>query len=82
MKENGFRYKTSSKQTAGFFALKMSETSNDEQKENKGKMDFEAEQNSTGFFRLLFKIAKRTPELWKQICNENNENNRSSNNTN
>ena len=44
--------------------------------------NFEAQQNATGFFSLLLKVAKRNPELWKQICNENNENNGSSNNTN
>ena len=44
--------------------------------------DFEAKQNAVGFFNLLLKVAKRNPELWKQICNENNENNGSSNNTN
>ena len=46
------------------------------------KMDFEAKQNAVGFFSLLLKVAKRNPELWKQICNENNENNRDTNNTN
>ncbi len=44
--------------------------------------DFEAKQNVVGFFSLLLKVAKRNPELWKQICNENNENNRNTNNTN
>jgi len=44
--------------------------------------NFEAQQNATGFFSLLLKVAKRNPELWKQICNENNEDNRGSNNTN
>jgi len=44
--------------------------------------NFEAQQNATGFFSLLLKVAKRNPELWKQICNENNENNRDTNNTN
>jgi prephenate dehydrogenase len=53
-----------------------------EEKENKEKMDFEAKQNAVGFFSLLLKVAKRNPELWKQICNENDENNGSSNNTN
>jgi len=53
-----------------------------EEKENKEKMDFEAKQNAVGFFSLLLKVAKRNPELWKQICNENNENNRDTNNTN
>lgn len=46
------------------------------------ELDFEAKQNAVGFFSLLLKVAKRNPELWKQICNENNENNGSSNNTN
>jgi len=46
------------------------------------KWDFEAKQNAVGFFSLLLKVAKRNPELWKQICNENNENNRDTNNTN
>ena len=50
--------------------------------ENNEKMNFEAKQNATGFFSLLLKVAKRSPELWKQICNENNENNRNTNNTN
>jgi len=53
-----------------------------EKKENKEKMDFEAKQNAVGFFSLLLKVAKRNPELWKQICNENNEDNRDTNNTN
>jgi len=53
-----------------------------EKKENKEKMDFETKQNAVGFFSLLLKVAKRNPELWKQICNKNNEDNRSSNNTN
>ena len=57
----------------------MSETKN---KEDKEKMDFEAKQNAIGFFSLLLKVAKRNPELWKQICNENNEDNRDTNNTN
>ena len=48
----------------------------------KKQLDFEAKQNATGFFSLLLKVAKRNPDLWKQICNENNENNRGSNNTN
>ena len=52
-------------------------------KENNNKeYDFEARQNLLGFFSLLLKVAKRNPELWKQICNENNENNRDTNNTN
>jgi prephenate dehydrogenase len=49
--------------------------------ENK-RLDFEEKQNAVGFFGLLLKVAKRNPELWKQICNEKNENNRGSNNTN
>jgi len=55
-----------------------------EQKQSKTEkeLDFEAKQNAVGFFSLLLKVAKRNPELWKQICNENNENNRSPNNTN
>ncbi len=53
-----------------------------EEKENKEKMDFEDKQNAVGFFSLLLKVAKRNPELWKQICNENNEDNRDTNNTN
>ena len=53
-----------------------------EEKENKEKIDFEAKQNAVGFFSLLLKVAKRNPELWKQICNENNEDNRDTNNTN
>ena len=52
------------------------------QSKNEKKMDFEAKQNAVGFFDLLLKIAKRNPEFWKQICNENNENNRDTNNTN
>ena len=63
----------------------MEETRNDktiDKISEKKQMDFEAEQNSTGFFSLLLKVAKRNLELWKQICNENNENNRGSNNTN
>jgi len=48
----------------------------------KKRFDFEAKQNATGFFSLLLKVAKRNPELWKQICNENNEDNRDTNNTN
>jgi len=54
----------------------------DEEKENKEIMNFEAKQNAVGFFSLLIKVPKRNPELWKQICNENNENNRDTNNTN
>ena len=63
----------------------MEETRNDktiEKTSEKKQLDFEAKQNAVGFFSLLLKVAKRNPELWKQICNENNENNRSSNNTN
>ena len=52
------------------------------EKENKEKMDFEAKQNAVGFFSVLLKVAKRNPELWKQICNENNKDNRDTNNTN
>ena len=52
------------------------------QSKTEKELDFEAEQNATGFFSLLLKVAKRDPELWKQICNENNENNRDTNNTN
>ncbi|PIS35659.1 MAG: hypothetical protein COT36_01270 [Parcubacteria group bacterium CG08_land_8_20_14_0_20_38_56] len=43
------------------------------------KNNFEAKQNAVGFFSLLLKVAKRNPELWKQICNENNKNNRDTN---
>ena len=53
-----------------------------EEKENKEKMDFEAKQNAVGFFSVLLKVAKRNPKIWKQICNENNENNRDTNHTN
>jgi len=63
----------------------MAETRNDktiDKISEKRQMDFEAKQNATGFFSLLLKVAKRNPELWKQICNENNENNRDTNNTN
>ena len=52
-----------------------------EKKENKEKMESEAKQNAVGFFSVLLKVAKRNPELWKQICNENNEDNRDTNNT-
>ena len=48
----------------------------------KKQMDFEAKQNAIGFFSLLLKVAKRNPELWKQICNENDEDNRNTNNPN
>ena len=48
----------------------------------KKQMDFEAKQNAVGFFSLLLKVSKRNPELWKQICNESNEDNRNTNNTN
>lgn len=59
------------------------EISETEKIKNKSKQfDFEAKQNAVGFFSLLLKVAKRNPELWKQICNENNENNRDTNNTN
>jgi hypothetical protein len=34
---------------------------------------FEAKQNAIGFFSLLLKIAKRNPELWKQIYNDEKE---------
>ena len=63
----------------------MEETRNDKiinKTDEKKQMDFEAKQNAVGFFSLLLKVAKRNPELWKQICNENNENNRDTNNTN
>jgi prephenate dehydrogenase len=60
--------------------LEISET--EKIKDADKKNDFEAKQNATGFFGLLLKVAKRNPELWKQICNENNENNRDTNNTN
>lgn len=50
--------------------------------EKKSKLkDFEEKQNAIGFFSLLLKVAKRSPELWKQICNENNEDNRDTNNS-
>ena len=51
------------------------------QEEVKTAEDFEAKQNAVGFFGLLLKVAKRSPELWKQICNENNEDNRDTNYT-
>jgi len=63
----------------------MAETRNDKiinKSSEKKQLDFEAKQNATGFFSVLLKVAKRNPELWKQICNENNENNRDTNNTN
>ena len=63
----------------------MEETRNDKtinKTSEKKQMDFEAKQNAVGFFSVLLKVAKRNPELWKQICNENNENNRDTNNTN
>ena len=50
--------------------------------DEKKQMDFETKQNAVGFFSLLLKVAKRNPELWKQICNENNEDNRNTNNPN
>ena len=52
------------------------------QSKTEEEMDFEAKQNAVGFFSLLLKVAKRNPELWKQICNENNEDNRDTNNPN
>jgi len=63
----------------------MTEARNDkiiEETREKKQLDFEAKQNATGFFSVLLKVAKRNPELWKQICNENNEDNRDTNNTN
>ena len=63
----------------------MEETHNDktiDKTSEKKQMDFEAKQNAVGFFSLLLKVAKRNPGLWKQICNENNEDNRNTNNTN
>ena len=61
----------------------MPENFEEKLKENNDKNnDFEAKQNAVGFFSLLLKVAKRNPKLWKQICNENNENNRDTNNTN
>jgi len=63
----------------------MAETRNDKiinKSSEKKQTDFEAKQNAVGFFNLLLKVAKRNPELWKQICNENNEDNRDTNNTN
>ena len=44
----------------------------DKNAENK-QADFEAKQNAVGFFSLLLKVAKRNPELWKQICNEKSD---------
>ncbi len=67
-----------------FFCLKMPELSDDKiinKSGEKKQMEFEAKQNAIGFFSVLLKVAKRNPELWKQICNENNENNRDTNNT-
>ncbi len=52
------------------------------QKINKQQMDFEAKQNAVGFFNLLLKVAKRNPKLWDEICNEENEHNGNTNNTN
>jgi len=52
------------------------------QSKTEKELDLEAKQNATGFFGLLLKVAQRNPELWKQICNENNEDNRDTNNTN
>jgi len=46
------------------------------------RKEFEAKQNATGFFSVLLKVAKKNPDIWKQICNEKNENNRDTNNTN
>lgn len=63
----------------------MEETRNDKtinKTSEKKQMDFEAKQNAVGFFSVLLKVAKRNPELWKQICNENNEDNRDTNNSN
>jgi len=59
----------------------MSERGNKKINDSK-EWSFEANQNAVGFFSLLLKVAKRNPELWKQICNENNENNGSPNNAN
>jgi len=53
-----------------------------ENKINYDRAHWEAKQNATGFFSLLLKVAKRNPKLWKQICNEKNEDNRDTNNTN
>jgi len=61
---------------------KMTKIYNDKTISKKKQFDFEAKQNAVGFFSLLLKVAKRNPELWKQICNENNEDNRDTNNTN
>jgi len=55
----------------------MKKTRNDKiinETSEKKQLDFEAKQNATGFFNLLLKVAKRNPEIWKQIFNENNEN--------
>ena len=63
----------------------MKETRNDkiiDKISEKEQMDFEAKQNAVGFFSVLLKVAERNPKLWKQICNENNEDNRDTNNTN
>ena len=63
----------------------MEETRNDktiDKTSEKKQLDFEAKQNATGVFSILLKVAKRNPELWKQICNENNEDNRDTNNPN
>jgi len=60
----------------------INENNNKEIKELKKETNFEARQNAVGFFSVLLKVAKRNPELWKQICNENNEDNRNTNNPN
>ncbi len=49
------------------------------EKENNEREYFETKQNVVGFFSLLLEIAKRNPDLWKQIYDENN---RDTNNTN
>ena len=36
-------------------------------------LSLEARQNAVGVFSVLLKVAKRNPELWKEICREENE---------
>ena len=53
---------------------------NIEYSEKSEKLNFESKQNAVGFFDLLLKIAKRNPEIWKNIYKEKqqkgNENNK------
>lgn len=57
-----------------------SEDSEESDEEPLYKFDFdkdaEARYNLISFFNLLLRVAKKNLEMWKEICNENNEHNK------